>query len=249
MLIKINKRIRTNYVTILLSFLLLFMQQIALSQNSQNKTENLKKSSQSINNYRLNRPTFHPGDGLYISTLPDTTSFFNRVLSIDDMGFVDFPVIGRVSVSNMTEEELTSFIKQNFEQYLRTPNVYVKPMLRTSVLGGVARPGLYYVDYHSSLWDVFRIAGGTTMEYGLKEMVWERDRDEVVSDLIPFFEKGTSLKNMGFKSGDQLWTPTPGETFWDKIRTDVIPILSFATTIIMFYFTYQTQIAIATYRR
>jgi len=184
---------------------------------------------------------FKPGDGLYISTLPDTMSFFNRVLSIDDMGYAEFPIIGRVDVTNMSSLELTEFVKKNFQQYLRTPNVFVKPMLRASILGGVANPGLYYFDYHQSLWDVVRVAGGTTMEGGIKEMVWERDRDEVVDDLIPYFEKGISLKNMGFRSGDQLWTPTPGETFWDSFRTDVIPILSFAVTIFTVYITYQQQ--------
>ncbi len=108
----------------------------------------------------------------------------------------------------------------------------------------MANPGLYYFDYHQSLWDVVREAGGTSFEDGIKEMVWERNRDEVVDDLIPYFQKGVSLKNMGFRSGDQLWTPSSDETFWDSFRTDIIPIMSFATTIIFFYFSYQQQLAL-----
>ena len=30
---------------------------------------------------------------------------------------------------------------------------------------------------------------------------------------------GMSLRSMGFKSGDQIWTPSPGDrTVWDTIR-------------------------------
>ena len=222
---------------IIIIFLLVYCQ---ISFSSEPQQTNKKYS----NKYNNNLNPFKPGDGLFIGTLPDTMSFFNRVISIDDMGFAEFPIIGRVEITKMSTAELTEFVKKNFQQYLRTPNVYVKPMLRASILGGVANPGLYYFDYHQSLWDVVRLAGGTTLEDGIKEMVWERDRDEVVDDLIPYFEKGISLRNMGFKSGDQLWTPTPGETFWDQFRTDVIPIITFATSMIMLYLTYQQQQAV-----
>lgn len=201
----------------------------------------LAKDPQQQSRYSNTAISFKAGDGLYIGTLPDTLSFFNRVISIDDMGYAEFPIIGRVNVTQMSTKELTDFVKNNFQQYLRSPNVYVKPMLRASILGGVVNPGLYYFDYHQSLWDIIQTAGGTTFEDGLKEMIWERNRDEVVDDLIPYFQKGISLKNMGFKSGDQLWTPSTNETFWDTFSTDVIPILSFAVTIFTVYITYQQQ--------
>ncbi len=243
---------RKNYISRLIItniLILLVFQQFAFTQvNQQSKSKN--KTSKLFKKYQLaERKPFKPGDGLYIDTTPDSTSFFNRVIPIDDMGYAEFPVIGRVAVSGMSSEELTEFVKLNFHQYLRTSNIYVKPMLRASILGGVPRPGLYYVDYHSSLWEVVRRAGGTVHEEGIKDMVWERDRDEVVDDLIPYFEKGVSLKNMGFKSGDQIWTPSPGESFWDQFRTDVIPIMTFATSMVMLYFTYQTQALTASYRR
>lgn len=183
---------------------------------------------------------FKPGDGLYVSTLPDTSSFLNQVFQIDDSGLVEFPVIGRIAVNKMTVQELTTFIKNNFQQYMRFPNVFVKPMLRISILGGVARPGLYYIDYSHSLWDAVRMAGGTLDEDGIKKMHWERSRDDVVGDLVPYFQNGVSLKKIGFRSGDQLWTPTPGKAgFFDKLTSNILPILSFGTTIMFLYLTYQ----------
>ncbi|MGD9489389.1 MAG: polysaccharide biosynthesis/export family protein [Calditrichaceae bacterium] len=204
------------------------------AENSSNEPEPKEQRSQQ------DLFPFKPGDGLYVSTLPDSSSFLNQVFQIDDSGFVEFPIVGRVAVNKMTEQELSTFIKNNFQQYMRFPNVFVKPMLRLSILGGVARPGLYYIDYSHSLWDAVRLAGGTLDEEGIKKMHWERSRDDVVGDLVPYFQNGVSLKKIGFRSGDQLWTPTPGKPgFMDKLTGNILPIVSLGTTIMFLYLTYQ----------
>ncbi len=182
---------------------------------------------------------FKPGDGVYVNTFPDTNSFLNRVFPIDDRGYAEFPIVGKVNVSQMTTQEVVDFIKKTYQQYLFYPNVYVKPVVRISLLGGFARPGLYYVDLNSSLWDAVYQAGGTIREDGIYEMQWEREGDEKTSDITPIFERGVSLRAMGFRSGDQIWTPSPdARTFFDTIR-DILPLLSFTTTIWVLYNTYQ----------
>lgn len=182
---------------------------------------------------------FTPGDAIFISNLPDTTSFMNGIFAIDDRGFAEFPMVGKVNVSKMTRDELIEFLKTRLRDQLNYPNLYVKPVVRISLLGGFRRPGLYYVDINSSLWEAVRLAGGTLLEEGIYDLRWERDGDERSDEVVKFFESGTSLKKMGFQSGDQVWTPSPDrETFWDTVR-DVMPILTFATTIFVVYSTYQ----------
>ncbi len=182
---------------------------------------------------------FHPGDGLLVDTFPDTTSFLNQIFPIDDRGNVEFPLVGEKNISNMTPAQVVTYIKKTFKNYLRYPNVYVKPMVRVSLLGGFTKPGLYYVDINSSLWQVVKKAGGTIKEDGIYEMRWERNHDENSDDIVPLFEKGVSLRAMGFKSGDQIWTPSPdAKTIWDTIA-DVMPILTFSVTIWTLYNTYQ----------
>ena len=183
---------------------------------------------------------FKPGDGLFISTFPDTSSYFNNIFPIDDSGYVYFPITGRVKVSKMSEAELKSFIRKNFQQYSRSPNVSVRPMMRVTLAGGFARPGLYYAAYDNSLWDVIREAGGYINEEGPKNIQWERNGDEVLDNITPFIEQGVSLEHMGFQSGDLVWTKTPGlETGWDRFNRRVLPILGFAVTIGLFWMTYQ----------
>ena len=105
------------------------------------------------------------------------------------------------------------------------------------LLDNFANPGLFYVDPDYSMWDLVRMAGGTTRENGLKRMKWERDRDVVQENLIPFYESGKALSSIGFRSGDQIWTPTPVErTFWTVFR-DISMII---TTGAALYFTYLT---------
>ena len=109
------------------------------------------------------------------------------------------------------------------------------------MLGGFTRPGLYYVDINSSLWDAVLLAGGTTGAEGVSEMRWERNSDEETDDITPLFESGISLRSMGFKSGDQIWTPSPGDrTVWDTI-SDILPILTFSVAIFSLYSTYQRE--------
>lgn len=182
---------------------------------------------------------FKPSDGILIDVFPDTDSFLNGVFAIDDRGYVELPLVGKIDVSKMSKTAFTLYIKNTFKTYLRYPNVYVKPVVRISLLGGFTKPGLYYVDLNSSLWEAVLLAGGTQKPAGIYEMRWERDHDEEVDDITPLFESGVSLRSMGFKSGDQIWTPSPGDrTVWDTIG-DIIPLLTFSVAIFSLYSTYQ----------
>ncbi len=185
----------------------------------------------------LERYPFKPGDGLFINTFPDSM-FLDGIYAIDDRGYAEFPIIGKVKVSKMTTVELKDVLRETFSSYMRSTNFYIKPMVRVTLTGGFVRPGLYYFDYNTSLWEVVRNAGGPTLEEGLYESTWQRDGDDI-DDIMPYFENGISLKRMGFKSGDQIWTPTTlPRTFWDYTR-DILPVLTFATTIILTYYTIQ----------
>lgn len=184
---------------------------------------------------------FVPGDGIFVNTFPDSNSFLNRIFPIDDRGYAEFPIVGKVNVSKMSEKQLVDFIKQTFKNYLRYPNIYVKPVVRISMLGGFQRPGLYYVDINNSLWDAVYKAGGAVLEDGIYEMHWERNEDEKSDEVTKLFESGISLRAMGFRSGDQVWTPSPqARTIWDTIG-DVMPILTFASSIFIMYNTYRSQ--------
>lgn len=171
---------------------------------------------------------FVPGDGLRITVFPDTAHFLNGVYPIDLGGYISLPLLGRFQVTTMSTHQFTDFIKNTYAQYLRFPEVQVTPLIRVSMLGGFARPGLYYIDPRRSLWDLVYMAGGPSHEEGLHEMRLERDKKILSGDLIPYYQSGQSLSSLGVKSGDQFWTPNdPERTVWDMVIGDIIPVATF----------------------
>jgi protein involved in polysaccharide export with SLBB domain len=197
---------------------------------------------------QLSNQIFISGDGVNVSTFPDTASFLHQTFAIDANGMVEFPIVGKINITSMSEKQLEEYLTQNFKNYLRYPIVKVKPVIRISIVGGVIRPGLYYVDDDYSLWDALYLTGGPLSEDGFKEMHLERNSEIIYDNLIPYFERGISLKNMGVKTGDQIWVPSPDRPgFWQDAAL-VMPFLAFATSLILIYLTYQ-QILITAQNR
>lgn len=186
---------------------------------------------------------FVPGDAVFISTMPDTTSFLNGLFPIDDRGFVELPIHGKAKISHMSEAEFINFIRENFRDYLRFPNLQVKPMIRLSVLGGVRRPGFYYFDANRSLWEVIYEVGGTLDEDGLKQMRWERNGGAIEKNLIPYLQTGISLREIGFRSGDQIWVRTPSKPgFWQNARTVLTAIAAVASLVAVYITVYDRTV-------
>jgi protein involved in polysaccharide export with SLBB domain len=141
--------------------------------------------------------------------------------------------LGSVSVVKMSQKQLEELIAKTFIDYLRYPNISVRPLMRATVLGGFFRPGLYYVDPNASLWQLVGLAGGTLRADGINKIRWERDRAVVSKDLVPAYQSGQSLSTLGFRSGDQLCvTQRPQSDFWTTARNEVLPWISITVGLI-----------------
>jgi protein involved in polysaccharide export with SLBB domain len=187
-----------------------------------------------------------PGDAIRVSAYPDTSSFINGFYPIDGEGRVYLPLIGKLDVSNMSEKAFLDSLKAVYISYLRYPNLQVRHLIRVSLLGGFQRPGLYYIDPDYTMWDAVYQTGGTTREDGLKRMKWERDRRTVANDIIPYYQSKQSLRTIGFKSGDQLWTPVDPKKSWydvaikDVLLSQVLPLITATASIYISYLMYTT---------
>jgi protein involved in polysaccharide export with SLBB domain len=186
---------------------------------------------QSALTHTLEGNRFIAGDALKIFIPLDTASFLNGTYPIDYSGFVVLPVAGRVKVTDLSPAEFTAYIQKTFEQYIRYPEVMVIPLIRVSLLGGFKMPGMYYVEPQRSVWDLISMAGGTNHERGLRKLVWERDRRVIRNNLIPCLESGESLSMLGFRSGDQIWTPTENRNIREILVREVLPFATFALSL------------------
>ncbi|MEJ2637907.1 MAG: polysaccharide biosynthesis/export family protein [Calditrichia bacterium] len=209
-----------------------------VNQNRQTLTPQVRSGRQS-QRVNQNRQTFHAGDAVQISVFPDTTSFLNGTFPIDGAGDVTLPMRGKVKITNMNDKEFVQYLNENYSQYLRAPNLQVRPLIRASLIGGFSTPGSYYIDRNATLWQLVRLGGGIVLENGLKRMRWERNNRSLQKNLVPLFESDKSLQEIGFRSGDQIWVPAErNRTFIDRV-SQIVPFITVGLSVYTFYLTYQ----------
>ncbi|MBD3344371.1 MAG: hypothetical protein GF401_04835 [Chitinivibrionales bacterium] len=204
---------------------------ICFSVFSQNPDTTAGTAQQGVSGRCRHYPLFQPGDAIQVLVYPDTGLFINGTYVIDGNGCVDLPVIGLMDITGKAEIQVQKMLEDAYIDYLRYPNIQVRPLIRASVLGGFHTPGLYYVDPRASMWNLFHMGGGTLREDGIEKSRWERDGKVYKENVIPYYQSGESLRDIGFKSGDQISvTPRPVTRGWDIFVRDILPVLSFAIT-------------------
>ncbi len=126
---------------------------------------------------------------------------------LDPNGDIFMPYVGLIHIAGKTPGEIGTLIKEKYAAFLTEPFIYVRPLMRVTVRGAVARPGSYRIDPNSSLWDLLDLAGGPTNRADLRKINVVRGDKEVVKNLLRAFEQAYSLKEVGVKSGDQVVIP------------------------------------------
>jgi polysaccharide export outer membrane protein len=65
---------------------------------------------------------------------------------VDEEGFVELPILGRIKVGGLTRVELIEQLKSKYQTYLDNPIVNVKIQnFKISILGDVSSPGIYII--------------------------------------------------------------------------------------------------------
>jgi polysaccharide export outer membrane protein len=100
------------------------------------------------------------------------TSLFINGYTVSDSGYIEIPILGRITVEGRTMDEAISAIRERSAQYLKDATVIVKLIsFKVSVIGEVNRPGSYN-NYNSQLTvlEVISLAGDIT-DYGNRKSV------------------------------------------------------------------------------
>jgi polysaccharide export outer membrane protein len=100
------------------------------------------------------------------------TSLFINGYTVSDSGYVEIPVLGRVTVEERTVGEATDAIRERAARYLKDATVIVKLIsFKFSVMGEVNRPGTYN-NYNSQLTvlEAISMAGDIT-DYGNRKKI------------------------------------------------------------------------------
>lgn len=157
-----------------------------------------------------------PGDNLYIKIISideRTSNLFNATqgqqgnnmgsdagiylnsYTVNNNGFVDFPLIGQIEVKNLTVEEIKYKLQSSLDEYIKESVVIVKMVnFYVTLLGEVNRPGEYNI-YQDELniFEAVSLAG---------DMTDFANRDEVM--LIRQTKEGSKVVTLDLTRRDFL---------------------------------------------
>ena len=91
---------------------------------------------------------------------------------VSNEGTIDFPVLGCRHISGLTKGEVEDLIREKLSVYLQNPIVTVRmSSYKISVLGEVARPGIFTVNYEKiNIFEALALAGDLTI-WGMRDNV------------------------------------------------------------------------------
>src|SRR5207253_1804676 len=124
----------------------------------------------------------------------------------DARGSVVLPVLGEMTVSGHTAEQLTDTLREAYRKYLNNPSIEVTVLRRVAVQGEVMKPGLYPADATISIAELITLAGGVTPNGNQKKIELLRNGRVLVSGLGP----GAVLQRSPVQSGDAIFVPQKG---------------------------------------
>ena len=149
------------------------------------KEAQMLSETQSINyvNERSIDYKLQPGDNLYIRfvnivdqggtsslngeftrTSSSDASIYLQSYTIDEEGFIELPLIGKIVVRNLTVDEAKALLQTELDKYINQTTIIVKlSNFNLTVLGEVKNPGMYKV-YQSqiNLFEAVALAGNMT---------------------------------------------------------------------------------------
>ncbi|MBI4542357.1 MAG: polysaccharide biosynthesis/export family protein [Gemmatimonadetes bacterium] len=118
-----------------------------------------------------------------------------------------YPIVGEINVRQLTVGQLRDRLRDELGRLITQPFVTIIPLFRVAVLGEVSRPGLYSVDATMTIIDVLAQAGGPTRSANDRRMRLVRSGSAIPISLAPSTLARATLRELGVRSGDQLYVP------------------------------------------
>jgi polysaccharide biosynthesis/export protein len=163
------------------------------------------------------------GDLLVIKVLEESN--LNSEPRVSSTGTINVPLLGEVSVLNLTTSETEQKIAELYQQdYIHNPHVsvYIKERLskQITLVGAVEKPGTYEYVAQRRLLDVLAIGNGLKKEAGSFAYVTRKDSktrqtQTYLVDLEDLVKNGNMAHNHIVRGGDVIFVPESGQCFVD----------------------------------
>jgi polysaccharide export outer membrane protein len=150
---------------------------------------------------------FQPGDVIRLEVEGDTV--FTGTFTVGPGPGLTLPVIGEVSLVGVRRTEVEAHLKRQLGRYFKNPVIHAKALIRLSIVGEVARPGIYPVPTDLVLADVFMVAGGPTHEAKFAATRIERGDQRLVDakELQQALGRGLTVDDLNLRAGDRITVP------------------------------------------
>jgi protein involved in polysaccharide export with SLBB domain len=161
---------------------------------------------------RLEKGDFQAGDRIFLRV--DGEQQLTDTFTVGDNLEVALPQVGSVSLRGALRSELDDRLTTYLSQYLRTPVVEARPLMRLLVEGQVGRPGFYTTAPELPLADVIVVAGGLTQTAKTGEIRIQRGESIILggATLQHALGAGYSLDRLNLQAGDRLYVPARGDS-------------------------------------
>lgn len=177
-----------------------------------------------------------PGDELQVTVFghPDLSTSKpggNTPLTIRPDGNLSFPLIGEVTTTGKTVNELNDELTLKLSEYVREPNVSINVVklgtTRVYVLGEVNQPGLYELTKSHNAIDAIGMAKGFTKKSAKTKVFLVRKGATVAQELNinNFFLHADSSQNVVLNEGDMLYVTRNHKI---SITGDILPLAYYA---------------------
>ncbi|HVB31813.1 MAG TPA: polysaccharide biosynthesis/export family protein [Gemmatimonadaceae bacterium] len=160
-----------------------------------------------------------PGDVVRLKLWPEQQ--YSGDYQVETSGIVAIPLLGEMHVAGKPLSEVRNEVRDRYRSLTTNGVAIVSLQFRVSVLGQVARPGLYAVDATQSVFDALSQAGGPTPGADLTRVRLIRDDHIVILDAKQAEETGAPLLSILLQSGDRIIVPQQTMTWlsWQNALT------------------------------
>ncbi len=152
---------------------------------------------------------------------------FNVQAVIDPEGNITHPIIGKVPLQGLTIDQAQERIRQQVDRFIINPVVLVsltnQRPIQVTIVGEIAKPGLYPLAQAPQLSAALLIGGGTRENADLRSVAVRRvmpdgTTKEAAFNLFDALKEGTALPNPNLQDGDTIYIPKlkVGEQDYDR---------------------------------
>ncbi|HEV8356276.1 MAG TPA: hypothetical protein VGQ17_05835 [Gemmatimonadales bacterium] len=156
---------------------------------------------------RLTEGDFRSGDRIRIEVQGEPTLTDTFAVSSDRALLLPAPTVGSLPLAGVLRSEIEPQVTAWVKKFIAGPVVVrARPLLRLSVQGEVARPGIHAVPADAVLGEVLMAAGGTLNTSNMKKLRLEREGRPIWNgqDFQKALAEGRSVDAALLHDGDQI---------------------------------------------